>query len=695
MAETPESSEAPEEPTFQRLGPVNWLPEERKLVERHEERIRELERRLAVAEAKAEYAAWKLASTKVQRPYRVGEALTGARRPGQMMRLPGRLAKAMRAGEKAPPAPTPVVDATAAADAARARAPRVEVPPAKWPDGPIVRPDLRVAVILDDFSRMAFKYEWDQIEFGLRDWPEIFAEKRPDILFCESAWHGNQGRWRYQMTGTNAPKQELRDLVAWCRAEEIPTVFWNKEDPPNFDFFIETAKLFDHVFTCDGDMLPKYREILGHDRVDVLQFAAQPRVHNPIQAKQGRLHDVVFAGMYFRDKHPERREQMETVLAPIRDLGLHIFARNGEVDEKYAWPAAYRPHIVGELPYDQMLAAYRMYKVFLNVNSVLDSPTMCARRVFELSACATTVVSGWSRAIEETFGALVPIVRDQEEAYNTVLHLINSPELRARQAHLAMREVFDKHLFSHRVDQVLGALGRPVETRSRSVSIVLPTNRSGQIEHAISQVARQRHRDLQLILVLHGLDLDPLVVADKARAAGLTDVTVLTADPALTLGEVLNLGIARAEGELIAKMDDDNLYGEHYLSDLIRAFDYSEAEMVGKGAHYTYFPDRDITVFRLPGLEHRYAHLVQGATIVAKADLLRAFMFEPVNAGEDTRLVRRCKAEGIKIYSADRFNFVYMRGTNATAHTWQAADHKLMRNAQFSFAGNPERHILI
>ena len=133
-----------------------------------------------------------------------------------------------------------------------------------------------------------------------------------------------------------------------CQAEGIPTVFWNKEDPPNFDFFIDTAKLFDYVFTCDGDMVPRYREVLGHDRVDVLQFAAQPRVHNPIQERRGRLHDVVFAGMYFRDKHPERREQMETVLAPIRELGLHIFARNGTVDEKYAWPEKYRPHIVGE-----------------------------------------------------------------------------------------------------------------------------------------------------------------------------------------------------------------------------------------------------------------------------------------------------------------------------------------------------------
>src|SRR5437868_9674792 len=391
-------ADTPEDPTFQRLGPINWLPEERKLIERYEADIRELRRKLEIAEARAEYSTWKLKAAQAKRTFKLGEALGS--------KSPGRIVSAVRSKEKAPKPPSPV---TEIGKAAGNRPPQVEVPAIKWPAGPINRPDLRVAVILDDFSRAAFRYEWDQIEFGLKDWPEIFADRRPDVLFCESAWHGNQGRWRYQMTGTNAPKPELRALIDWCRAEGIPTVFWNKEDPPNFDFFIDTAKLFDHVFTCDGDMVPRYREVLGHDRVDVLQFAAQPRVHNPIQQPKGRLHDVVFAGMYFRDKHPERREQMATVLDPVRELGLHIFARNGEVDEKYAWPAEYRPHIVGELPYDQMLAAYRMYKVFLNVNSVLDSPTMCARRVFELSACSTPVVSGWSRAIEDTFGELISI----------------------------------------------------------------------------------------------------------------------------------------------------------------------------------------------------------------------------------------------------------------------------------------------
>ena len=96
----------------------------------------------------------------------------------------------------------------------------------------------------------------------------------------------------------------LRELVAWCKEQGIPTVFWNKEDPPNYERFIETAKLFDRVFTVDVDCVPRYVKDLGHDRVEVLPFAAAPRIHNPIAAPDGRTFDIAFAGTYFAEKHP-------------------------------------------------------------------------------------------------------------------------------------------------------------------------------------------------------------------------------------------------------------------------------------------------------------------------------------------------------------------------------------------------------
>ena len=47
----------------------------------------------------------------------------------------------------------------------------------------------------------------------------------------------------------------------------------------------------------------------------------------------------------------------------------------------------------GSLTYTQMLSAYRAYAVFLNVSSVVDSPSMLPRRVIEVLACGTPVVS--------------------------------------------------------------------------------------------------------------------------------------------------------------------------------------------------------------------------------------------------------------------------------------------------------------
>ncbi|NUR91791.1 MAG: family 2 glycosyl transferase, partial [Nonomuraea sp.] len=125
-------AETPEPPAFQRLGPVNWLPEERKLVERYEAEVRELRRRLEIAEAKAAYAGWKLEATQAKRTFKLGEALGS--------KSPGKIVEAVRSKAKAPKPPMPVAEA---AEIANHRPPLVEVPAVKWPLGPVNRPDLK------------------------------------------------------------------------------------------------------------------------------------------------------------------------------------------------------------------------------------------------------------------------------------------------------------------------------------------------------------------------------------------------------------------------------------------------------------------------------------------------------------------------------------------------------------------------
>ena len=379
------------------------------------------------------------------------------------------------------------------------------------------RRELRVGTIMDTFSASAWGYEFDVLELTSLKWPQQLQEQPIDLLFVESAWAGTKGTWRHQLTGGNAPSPALRDLVAHCREHGIPTVFWNKEDPPHFDDFLDTAKLFDRVFTTDANLIDRYREALGETPVDVLGFAAQPALHHPMRQKG--LHqvlDIGFGGSYWSHKFPERQAQMELLLgaavdvAERRGIGFDIYSRF-ENDPKYRFPERFVSHVRGALDYEQMLTAYRAHKVLLNVNSVVDSPTMLARRVFEILASGTPVVTTRSPAVERWFDeSEISIVDDAEEASLVLRALVGSPELRDRQVHLAQRRTWREHTFSHRATQVLESVGiaDSAAWRRPRVSIIAPTIRPHLVPGIIATAARQLDVDVQLVLLLHGFDED-------------------------------------------------------------------------------------------------------------------------------------------------------------------------------------------
>src|SRR5699024_2942008 len=174
---------------------------------------------------------------------------------------------------------------------------RLTFPAATMPERAPHFEGLRAAVILDDFAMLAWSCEFEIVAVTPRDWQSQLEAAPVDLLLVESAWHGNKDAWQYQLTGSKAPSEPLQELVTHCREQGIPTVFWNKEDPPHFEDFLDTARLFDQVFTTDVTLLPRYREEFGHDRVAVLPFAAQSAVHNPVRPQHGHQErDVAFAG---------------------------------------------------------------------------------------------------------------------------------------------------------------------------------------------------------------------------------------------------------------------------------------------------------------------------------------------------------------------------------------------------------------
>lgn len=571
-----------------------------------------------------------------------------------------------------------------------------EITPALNPRKPFQK--VAVGSILDEFSERAWGYEFDlrPVNPGESFLLKSTSDERPfELLFVESAWNGNGGKWQYQLTGENAPSPELKELVDWCKASGIPTVFWNKEDPAHFDDFIKTAELFDFVFTTDANLVPQYEAALPSAKVGVLPFAAQPVLHNPIlKAGEERRGDIAFAGTYFAHKFESRQQQIALVLdAAVRASrslkdGLVVFSRFAGREDKYQFPSKYERYVEGALPYNKMLSVFKRFKVVLNVNTITQSPTMCSRRIFEAGASGAVVVSTDSVALHEMFSEdEIPIIRNVEGGSYLLRRIVNSPEVRDRISHRAQRKIWENHTYTDRAFTLLSSIGL-VEEQSDArpkVSILASTNRPQQLSHLFSQVARQRNVEVELMMMLHGID-EP---QDAVRAQFPEGVSgqVFQAPKSWSLGKCMNHLAAHATGDYMAKFDDDDLYSENYLRDQVNALEYSGADIVGKQASYLYHEQSDSFLLRNPKHEMCFTDFVAGPTLVWRRQVTEGLAFPDRTKGEDTGFLNGAVKNGYTIYSADRFNFVQMRSPSV-AHTWEVDDEVIFANARVIAIGS-------
>ena len=148
-----------------------------------------------------------------------------------------------------------------------------------------------------------------------------------------------------------------------------------------------------------------------------------------------------------------------------------------------------------------------------------------------------------------------------------------------------------------------------------------------------------------------------------------------------------------ADGAVLTKIDDDDLYGPNYLRDLLYALRFSGAEVVGKQAHYMHLEARNVTILRHPEREHRWTSFVMGPTITGIREVFESVPFIAKNRGEDTAFLTAVAENGGRIYSADRFNFTQVRSGNVSSHAWDISDRFLLARGDVKFFGRGEEHI--
>lgn len=505
---------------------------------------------------------------------------------------------------------------------------------------------IRVAAIVDDFTRLALSPECQLHHLTRVGWEQELIAAQPHLLFVESAWRGMDGTWHNAVDRFPA---ELRDILEWCAARGVPTAFWNKEDPVHFSTFLTTARAFDYVFTTDNDCIGRYKSALGHDRVYLLPFACQPRLHHPIEDSP-RKDAFSFAGAYYR-RYPERTRDLDSFLAHLpRFKPIEIFDRNfDKADENYSFPPAYQRYVVGTLPPERISEAYKGYRFSINLNSVKQSQTMFARRLFELLASNTITVSNFSRGVRLLFGDLVVTTDSGARAAQELEALTRDADSADRLRLAALRSVMSQHTYRDRLDYVMSkATAEPPPEKLPVVVLIGQAASTAQASLLVAQMDRQKGlRWRGLVVMEEGVDRPVLPGITFLRAEAINGMTI---------GEV----VGAIDGCFVAGMDASDYYGPNYVFDLALATRYSHADVFGKRTHYRC--DAGVISLHDPGAEYRRA-----GRLPVRSSIVRASLIGNTTLNEFVSSIEGEVHERGEQVALDRFNYCRSGSTDSTA----------------------------
>lgn len=368
---------------------------------------------------------------------------------------------------------------------------------------------LKVAFLADEFTYNSFRDEFQAITFTPDNWQQVFADEKPELFFCESAWSGTDPKlrpWKGKVYASENFKHENRQVLLaildYCKAHKIPTLFWNKEDPTHYTDrkhdFVKTAVLFDYVFTSASECVARYKNDYGVKQAFALPFATNPRLFNPLTST-ARSDKVVFAGSWYAN-HVERSKVMQQVLDNLIAQGYQpeIYDRYyGDPDPLHKWPQQYLPYVKPGKPHDQMPAVYKSSKLGLNFNTVTDSATMFARRVFELMSSNTLVVSNYAKGVDEMFGELV-VFADKTPERLGQLTAADIDQLRRK----ALHKVLTEHTYTARWQYMLNCIGYPTAAADTSLVWCAPVDSAVEAEQAVSLFEQYFGRDAGAKLLL-------------------------------------------------------------------------------------------------------------------------------------------------------------------------------------------------
>lgn len=401
---------------------------------------------------------------------------------------------------------------------------------------------VRVGIVADPFVLRNYEPTCSMVPMTPDNWKDMLNQI--DCLLVTSVWQGQKGEWIGASHFHSPRRHELLAMMRQAHALNCPVLFYSKEDPPNYDFFLEYAKEADYIFTSACECVPNYQAACPAATVDVLTFATNPLLHNPVGSDCKKMENTVFFAGSWMVKYPERMQKMDMLFRLFLNAGLklHIADRNFSRNSfRYRYPFRYLHHVLGDYSYEQIAQMYKVYPWCMNINSVTNSDTMFAMRVYDALACGAQVLSNRSQGIRHLFPE-VHIV-DNADDLEAVLRLPQAllKENKASGIRNVLRQgtVFEKMGLMLRQ---AGLVSSP--DHNRTVAVILP---------------------------------DGLTEGQTAQLQTMFDVQTYPHRQLIRSGST-----ALPDCDMLCLWGPNREYGKHYLEDMVNGFKYTNCDYITK-----------------------------------------------------------------------------------------------------------------
>lgn len=397
----------------------------------------------------------------------------------------------------------------------------------------------KIGIVADEFLYESFKDVAD-VEYITRTERENIKDY--DFVILATTWRGVDQSWTGAATANGPIRRQMIMMAEEYNKKGIPTIFYSKEDPVNYNLFKSLAKHCKYIYTTAQEVVNNYKEYTGNENVKVLQFGVNPTIHNPVgsrtQYADNYKDEILFAGSWL-SKYPVRMTETQKLFDSIimEDAPLTIIDRNLELrDPRYQFPSKYIPYITPPVKHDFLMKLHKIFRWSINMNSVKYSETMFANRVYELQAFGNILLSNYNTGINNIFPnvRMINAPDDFKVVYNT-----DEKDVRELQAK-GIRSVMKDHTTYDRIKSIADDIGLEVEKTRDSILVI------GETQGDYESFERQIYNNKTYI--------------------NLEDVTQNIID----------------NHDFVVYFDAGYIYEEYYLEDMISAFKYVDVDFVTK-----------------------------------------------------------------------------------------------------------------